>query len=240
MTTFAASLSALAGLRAAQETLGAKPALWGHGGAYDPHGELALYERSRLFNHAPRARLGLPGALECLSRGTRLLATPGQVDGHANANLSVIGDWANPKIALGGTRGLPDASEIHFVIPTHSPRHLVEQVDFVSTAAAGRAVAPWLFTDLGVFCWLRADKVWELRERRAGTTVDEIRGRSGFPIAVTADPSESPEPDENWLRALDQVDPRRARDLDFSGGPAARLALLAKIEAAELAAADLL
>ena len=228
----------MAGLRAAQETLGAQPALWGHGGAYDPRGEIALFERFRLFNRAPRARLGLPGALECLSRGTRLLATPAQVDAQANANLSVIGDWARPKIALGGARGMPDASEIHFVIPMHSARQLVAAVDFVSTAAAGRSVAPWLFTDLGVFRWLRADKVWQLRERRLGTTVEEIRARTGFAIAVAPDASESPEPDQNWLRVLDEVDPRRARDLDFAGGPSERRVLLSKIEAAELAAAD--
>lgn len=239
MVTFVASPSALAGMRLAQETLGAKIALWGHGGAYDPRGELALYERGRLFNRRPRARLGLPGALECLSRGTRLLATPAQVDGAANANLSIIGaDWGRPKIAVGGTRGLPDATEIHFVIPVHSPRQLVPTVDFVSTAGSGRAVPPWLFTEFCALEWSPPDKGWRLRERQAGVPVADIQERSGFPIIVDGDVTEIPPPEAAVLHMLDRVDPRHVRELDFTASPPERLARLRALEAAEHEAID--
>jgi hypothetical protein len=238
MTTFAASASAMAGLRAAQELFGARPALWGHGGAFDPRGEVALFERTALFNRAPRARLGLPGALECVSRGTRLLATPAQVDGSANANLSFLGgDWPGPKVALGGTRGLPDATEIHFVFPTHSARQLVPKVDFVSTAAAERTVAPWLFTELGAFQWSRPDGLWLLRELGIGIRIDDVRERTGFEIGVGSDWIRSEPPDDNFLRALERVDPRRVRELDFVAGGAARRSKLEEIERAERTAA---
>jgi len=239
MTTFAASAAALAGLRAAQELRGARVRLWGHGGAYDPRGEVALFERAGLFNCAPRARLDLPAVLGCVSRGTRLLATPAQVDGAAQANLSVIGgDWGAPKVALGGTRGLPDATEIHFVMPLHASRALVSRVDFVSTAASNRAVPPWLFTELGVLHWCSQRQGWRLLERHAGVAVEQIRERTGFPVLVDGDVPESPPIDEEWLQAVERVDPRRVRELDFVTGPQARLERLAQIEAAEHAAVE--
>jgi hypothetical protein len=233
MTTFAASTAALAGLRLAQERLGAKPALWGHGGAYDPRGEVALYRRTQLFNRSPRARLGLPAVLETLSRGNRLLATPAQVDGAANANLSVIGEWGRPKVAMGGTRGLPDATEIHFVLPAHSPRQLVARVDFVSTAAASRQVPPCLFTELGVLRWWPERKAWRLSERHVGVTLAQVQERTGFAVLADGNVPEIPPLPEHLLPVLDQVDPRRLRDLDFVTSVTQRQQRLAEIEAAE-------
>lgn len=237
MTTFAASASALAGLRAAQELKGAKLRLWGHGGAYDPRGEIALFERSALFNRVPRARLDLPAVLGCVSRGTRLLATPAQVDGAAQANLSMIGgDWAAPKVALGGTRGLPDATEIHFVMPLHSPRALVSRVDFVSTVASNRAVPPWLFSALGVLRWCPHRQGWRLLERQSGVAVEQILERTGFPVLVDGEVPEIAPVEDEWLQVLARVDPRRMRELDFVTGAQARLDRLCELEAAERAA----
>jgi hypothetical protein len=238
MTTFAASAAAMAGLRLAQERLGGKPALWGHGGAYDPRGEVALYQRAQLFNRKPHARLGLPGALETMSRGNRLLATPAQVDGAANANLSVIGDWAKPKVAMGGTRGLPDAAEIHFVLPLHSVRQLVARVDFVSTAAANRQVPPYLFTELGVLRWWPERKVWQLRERHAGVTLEHIQARTVFTVRAEGEVPEIPPIPQDLIAVLNRVDPRRMRDLDFLAGAAQRQQAMTNIEAAEAMACE--
>ncbi len=161
-----------------------------------------------------------------------------QVDAQANANLSVIGDWARPKIALGGARGMPDASEIHFVIPMHSARQLVAAVDFSRPL---RRDARW---------HLGCSQIWGCSagcaRTRYGSCVSVAsapRSRRfahapALPLPLPPDASESPEPDQNWLRVLDEVDPRGARDLDFAGGPSERRVLLSKIEAAELAAAD--
>jgi hypothetical protein len=233
MTTFAASAAATAGLRLAQERLGGKPALWGHGGAYDPRGEVALYQRAQLFNRKSHARIGLPGALETLSRGNRLLATPAQVDGAANANLSVIGNWASPKVAMGGTRGLPDAAELHFVLPLHSARQLVKRVDFISTAAANRRVPPCLFTELGVMQWWSERDAWRLVQRHAGVTFAQIQERTGFTVLTEGEVLEIPPVPQDLIAVLDQVDPRRMRDLDFVTGAAQRQQAMTEIEAAE-------
>lgn len=233
MTTFAASAAAMAGLRLAQECLGGKPALWGHGGAYDPRGEVALYQRAQLFNRKSHARICLPGALETMSRGNRLLATPAQVDGAANANLSVIGNWATPKVAMGGTRGLPDAAEIHFVLPLHSTRQLVERVDFVSTAAANRRVPPCLFTELCMMQWCPERSAWRLKERHAGITLAQIQERTGFTVLADGEVLEIPPVPQELLSVLNQVDPRRMRDLDFVTGAAQRQQAMTDIETAE-------
>ncbi len=235
LTTFAASAAALAGLRLAQEQLGGTAALWGHGGAYDPRGELALFERWRLFNRRPRARLNLASVLETLSRGTRLLATPAQIDGHGNANLSVIGQWSNPKVALVGTRGLPDATEVHFVMPTHTSRQLVERVDFVSTCAANRRTAPCLFTELGVLEWSPQERAWRLLERQTGVAVADVQRRTGFRVLVSDTVPEIPDPPPGMLEALAKVDPRGVRDLDFADAPR-RQQLMNEIEHAERSA----
>jgi glutaconate CoA-transferase subunit B len=219
----------------AQEQLGGAPALWGHGGAYDPRGEIALFERSRLFNRKPRARLNLAGVLETLSRGTRLLATPAQIDGQGNANLSVIGTWSRPKVALVGTRGLPDATEIHFVMPTHTSRQLVERVDFVSTCAANRRTAPCLFTEFGVLQWSSNEQAWRLMERQPGIPVQQVQQSTGFRVLAAEVVPEIPDPPVLMLQALAQIDPRRVRDLDF-GGAGVRQQMMLDIEQAERAA----
>jgi hypothetical protein len=138
-TAFTAASSATLGVMLAQRLLGCGLKLWGHGGAYDPAGILSLHARPWLFNRRPRARITRPGVFEPHSEPPVLLATPGQVDGKCNANLSGIGNPQHPKVAFGGTRGLPDAGTVFFVLPAHSPRQLVDRVDFVSTCAANRS-----------------------------------------------------------------------------------------------------
>ena len=152
-TVFAASYCAIAGVRLAQERLGCVAALCGRGGAYDLSGILALHARHWLFNRRPHAYIGLLEVFETLSEPHALLATPAQVDGAGNANLSMIGAHERPKVAFGGTRGLPDGRTIHFVLPSHNPRQLVAHADFASTSVVSRAEPALLITDLCVMRW---------------------------------------------------------------------------------------
>lgn len=230
---FAASASALAGIRVAQETMGARPALWGHGGAYDSRGILALHRRPQLSNLNPRARIDLADVLDLVSTGIVLMSTPAQVDGRARANLSTIGSWERPKLALGGTRGLPDAPEIHFVLPGHSPRQLVDSVDFVSTDASNRRRAPRIFTELAVLEWSATQ--WRLAALLGEATVEQVAARTGFAIAVPTTPERIPDPNRAFLDALEKVDPMRVRDLDFIASRDERIAKFREIDRAERA-----
>ena len=92
-TVFVAAQSAVAGVRLSQELLGCQLALCGRGGAYDVRGILSLHARHWLFNQRPRAYITLPDVFETTSEPHALLATPAQVDGMGNANLSTIGDY---------------------------------------------------------------------------------------------------------------------------------------------------
>ena len=58
-----------------------------------------------------------------------------QVDRHGNQNISAIGDFAQPKRQLLGSRGAPGNTvnnRTSYWVPKHSPRVFVEQVDIVS------------------------------------------------------------------------------------------------------------
>ncbi len=232
-TAFAATSAATLGVMLAQRLLGSRLSLWGHGGAYDPAGILALHARPWLFNRRPHARITLLGVFETQSEPHVLLATPGQVDGQCNANLSGIGDPRRPKVAFGGTRGLPDAGAVFFVLPAHSPRQLVDRVDFVSTCAANRSVPALLFTELCVMRWSHEAKAWTLIEIAPETSVETLREATGFEFeaASSARPiEEMPDPAEALLL---QLDPLGVRELDFVSGRAAQLDAFARIYAAE-------
>jgi hypothetical protein len=138
-------------------------------------------------------------------------------------------------VALVGTRGLPDATEIHFVMPTHSARQLVAQVDFVSTCAANRRVPSCLFTELGVLRWSKDEAAWCLAEHHAGVALEDVIERTGFRVLIEKTVFEIPPPPSEVLAALDDVDPRRLRDLDFIGGTALRQQRMLEIEEAERA-----
>jgi len=216
-TVFAASQCAIAGIRLSQELLGCELALCGRGGAYDPAGILSLHARHWLFNRRPRAHIDLVDVFDTLSEPHALLATPAQIDRFANANLSGIGDHGNPKVAFGGSRGLPDARTIHFVMPSHNARQLVERVDFVSTAASAREQPPMLITELCVMRWNAGTGMWRLEAMAAGIDPSDVRDKTGFQFEVTGRPAGLEEPGEEALALLGEIDPLGLRKLDFIG-----------------------
>jgi hypothetical protein len=214
-TAFTATSSATLGVRLAQELLGCRLSLWGHGGAYDPRGILSLHARPWLFNRKPHARVTLPGVFDTQSEPHALFATPAQIDGLANANLSGLGDPGRPKVAFGGTRGLPDARAVHFVLPAHSARQLVRRVDFVSTCAANRETPSLLFTELCVMRWSRDAGGWLLEEIAPEIDVDGLRARTGFDFHVSADPRPIADMPQAARALLPIIDPLGMRELDF-------------------------
>jgi hypothetical protein len=232
-TLFAASSCASAGVRLAQELFGSTLYQCGRGGPYDIRGLLSIHARHWLFNHRPRAHADLPGVFDTLSEPHALMATPAQVDGVCNANLSVVGDHARPKVSFGGTRGLPDARAIHFVLPAHSPRQLVAKVDFVSTAAAHRDEPPMLFTELCMMRWSKAANRWRLDSIAPEVSLDEVRARTGFAFDVAEKPALLEDPPPDVVRLLDEIDPLGVRDLDFIAGRKDLLDAYERIYAAE-------
>jgi glutaconate CoA-transferase subunit B len=104
-----------------------------------------------------------------------------QVDGQGRTNVSVIGDWHNPKVRLPGGGGaavmMPTAKRVATWRTEHSPRALVEKLDFI-TAAGNLAI---LITPIAVFQREPArGSRFALESWNPQVTPDEVARRTGF------------------------------------------------------------
>lgn len=130
-----------------------------------------------------------------------------QIDGEGQTNVSVIGDWHAPKVRLPGGGGgavmLPTARRSCTWRTEHSPRVLVEQLDFV-TASGGMH---GLVTPIAVF--VKRDGRLVLQSWHPEKTLDEVIARTGFPIdGKGATPT--PLPTAREQAALAALDPAGA------------------------------
>ncbi|MEO5663057.1 MAG: CoA-transferase [Nocardioides sp.] len=119
-----------------------------------------------------------------------------QIDRHGNQNISAIGDFAQPKRQLLGSRGAPGNTvnnRTSYWVPKHSPRVFVEQVDVVTGVGPKRAreagAAAYndihrIVTNLGVFDVGGPDDTVRLLSAHPGVSVEEIQAASGFEVAV--------------------------------------------------------
>jgi glutaconate CoA-transferase, subunit B len=104
-----------------------------------------------------------------------------QIDAEGRTNVSTIGPWAQPKVRLPGGGGaavmMPTAKRVVTWRTEHSPRTLVDKLDFV-TASGNLAT---LVTPLAVFQRdTAAGNRFRLESRNPAVEVDEIVRRTGF------------------------------------------------------------
>lgn len=149
-----------------------------------------------------------------------------QVDRHGNQNISAIGDWAQPKRQLLGSRGAPGNTvnnRTSYWVPKHSPRVFVERVDIVSgvgprlAKAAGPAAARYndihrIVSNLAVFDVTGTDDTLRLMSVHPGVTVDEVREATGFELEVAADVPTTRAPSvEEQVLIREVLDPKGLR-----------------------------
>lgn len=161
----------------------------------------------------------------------RIWINPAQIDQRGNVNISVIGPWERPKVALVGSRGIPeDTSHLSqglYYLTEHSPRTVVAQVDFISGVGytedrkkyLGPHGAPTcLVTDLGVFGWDPETGTMIPRSLHPGVTAQVVKERTGFPIRIPADvpPTEPPSAEE--IAIIRAADPLEVRKLELLSG----------------------
>ncbi len=107
-----------------------------------------------------------------------------QVDGAGRTNVSVIGDWHNPKVRLPGGGGaavmMPTAKRVATWRTEHTPRALVEKLDFVTAAGNLQTVV----TPLAVF--QKKDGRLALESWNPATTAEEVAKRTGFKFDASA------------------------------------------------------
>lgn len=124
-----------------------------------------------------------------------------QVDRHGNQNISAIGDFAQPKRQLLGSRGAPGNTvnnRTSYWVPKHSDRVFVEQVDIVSgvgparAAAAGPGAAKYndihrIVSNLAVLDMTGAGDTMRLRSVHPGVSVEEVIASTGFDLEIPAE-----------------------------------------------------
>ena len=141
-----------------------------------------------------------------------------QIDRFANINTTVIGgDYARPKVRLPGAGGAPEIAagcgEV-IVIVRQSSRSFVEQVDFVTSVGHGRGPGDRerlglrgrgpvrVITDLGVLEPDPDSRELVLTALHPGVTADQAREATGWELVVADDLQVSPEPTDDELQAL--------------------------------------
>lgn len=156
-----------------------------------------------------------------------------QVDRHGNQNISAIGDWAQPKRQLLGSRGAPGNTvnnRTSYWVPKHSPRVFVEQVDIVSGVGpkrakeAGPAAARFndihrIVTNLAVFDVRGADDTVRLLSVHPGVSVEEVRSATGFDLDVPSEVPTTREPSmEEQIIIREVLDPKGLRFKEVPDG----------------------
>ena len=127
-----------------------------------------------------------------------------QLDQYGNANNSVIGkDYHAPKVRLPGTAGLADlcsmGKKLYYWNFNHSPRSLVEKVDFISGAGyldggdsrehLGLGQGPQMVvTNLAVMDFHPDSKRMRIKSVHPGMTVEQVQKETGFELVVDQDP----------------------------------------------------
>jgi len=135
-----------------------------------------------------------------------------QTDAAARMNLTCIGDYARPKVKLPGPAGStsirPCVRTVVILAPRHSPRALVERVDFASSVPSSLNRETWVVSDLALLR-LEGGRL-HVASRHAGVTLEELRTRTGFAIdGVGA--ATTPEPGRDEMAAIVRHDPAGLR-----------------------------
>jgi glutaconate CoA-transferase subunit B len=147
------------------------------------------------------------------------------MDCYGNVNTTVIGDWARPKVRLPGSGGANDVGSFCwrtiYLMRQQSTRTFVKKLDFLTTpgyltgpGARERAGLPAntgpyrVITQLGVYGFDDETKRLELLMLHPGVTVNQVREASEFEILIPVGVTASPEPTDEQLRILHEIDPR--------------------------------
>ncbi|MGH9749684.1 MAG: CoA-transferase [Candidatus Polarisedimenticolia bacterium] len=183
-------------------------------GAIDPHldgirptsTDVTLLDRCR-------GRVDLPDLFDRAHRGgiDVMFFGAAQVDREARINLTCIGEYARPRVKLPGPAGSPSMRSFVrravIAVPRHSPRSLVERVDFTTAARGARNRETLVITDRAVLR-LDGDRL-RVETRHAGTGAAELERLTGFTIDGSGPATPEPSPEE--MAALRSLDPQGLR-----------------------------
>lgn len=135
-----------------------------------------------------------------------------QIDGSANINLHVVGDYTHPKARFAGAYG---SAYLYFMVPRivlfrteHSRRSLVAKVDFISAPGTSpphvfrRGGPVGLVTPLCYFAFDRTRARFRLESIHPGHSLEEVRDNTGFDFSIPEHVPATPPPSPERLRLL--------------------------------------
>ena len=135
-----------------------------------------------------------------------------QIDGQANINLVGTGSYPKIEKRFPGSFG---SALMYFVVPQiilfreeHSPRTLVDQVDFVSAPGVSdeniyRPGGPkYLLTNIALFKFNKDLKKFSLLKLNQNQTIQDIKELTGFKFDVSKNISDMLDPDTLRLKIL--------------------------------------
>ena len=136
-----------------------------------------------------------------------------QIDAAGRINMSVIGDFARPKVRLPGGAGsaalMPSARRVILWRTKHDRRVFVERLDFVT--AAGNVCH--VVTPLCVFA--RRDGRLSVESIHPGVAPDALRAATGFALEIDSETPITSPPTAHELDLLAEIDPERVTDTEF-------------------------
>ena len=165
------------------------------------------------------------------------MVTPVQVDRFGQMNISVIGDYEHPKVALLGVRGYPGNTVNNtnsMFVPSHDKRTFVAgEVDMVS--GVGYNPAHWpsgrkpsfldlrrIISNLAVMDFQGADNAIRVVSLHPDVTFEEVQDNTAFSLERVDDLGETPVPTPEQLVLLSRLDPHNLRATVFTDNPPGR------------------
>jgi glutaconate CoA-transferase subunit B len=173
------------------------------------------------------AYFGLHEAFDLAQRGELdvMFLGAAQIDRHGNTNLSVIGDIEKPKVQLPGGAAsaflMPITPKVVIWITRHTNRIFVEAVDFVTGQGYNNRSDAYkknelvVISNLGVMNFKNQDRVMQIQSFHPGHTVEEIKEKTSFDLAVAPDVVETPVPGTDILDFISSIDPDGVRRTEF-------------------------
>ncbi len=181
---------------------------------------------------------GYERVFDLIAKGNRhAFVGPVQIDRFGQMNLSMIGDYQNPKAALLGVRGFPGNTVNNrnsMFVGNHNKRVFVEgEVDMVSGAGYNPARYPdgkfppgldlrQIVTNLCVMDFEGENHAIRVRSLHPGVSFSQVQDNTGFELAQIDNLGETPAPTPAQLALIESLDPHNLRATIFKGNPAGR------------------
>jgi len=145
-----------------------------------------------------------------------------QIDRYGNLNTSYIGAAETVQTRLPGSGGACDLASLakrHIILLTHEKRRFVSRVDYLTSPGYGsggnwrnqiglpRGGPSRVITTLGILSFDSEFHEMVLTAVHPGTSVEDVKANTGWPLKVSPDLKQTPAPTDVELKKLGQFDP---------------------------------